>query len=80
MKAGTLVRLVRNKPLYYTTTVASDNEGRVDLLRSRVFIIRPEMVGMCIVSPRKGSSGHFLFGDVIVWIGLAALSALEETG
>ena len=58
MKAGTLVRLVRNKPLYNTITVASDNEGRdmSDQVRSRVFTIRPEMVGICVVEGGKGVS------------------------
>ena len=79
IKPGTLVRLGRGRALYNTITVQSNNEGRdmVDEWRSRVFTIRPGMIGMCIIAPTPKGSGHFLFDDVLVWAGLKILEPVD---
>lgn len=82
MKAGTLVSLVRNKPLYNTIEVRSGSE-REDMANFRVapmFTILPDMVGMCIIEGGKGVSMKVLFGDKLVWVDKDVVEPLEEIG
>lgn len=77
MKAGTLVRLVRNIPLHKTIEVRSGSEGE-DM--APMFTVLPDMIGMYINEGGKGVSMKVLFGDKLVWVNKDVVEPLEEIG
>ena len=82
MKPGTLVRLVRNKSLYNTVEVRSGSQGE-DMANFRMgpmFTILPDMIGICVVEGDLGLLLQVLFGDKLVWVGIAAVKPLEDNG
>ena len=82
MKPGTLVRLVRNKSLYNTVEVHSGSQGEdmANFMMGPMFTILPDMIGICVVEGDLGLLLQVLFGDKLVWVGIAAVKPLEDNG